>query len=215
MYKYIIIEWIHGSWKRTIALEFNKQLQKLWYNSEYLHFPDEEDILWKAIRKTLTDKDLYKKREVLWLLYAAFSNSFHIKNKDNDKIFILERHSITTWTIFQEDIPQNIRKEIHKYWLDELQKKWIMIYLSVDKNIALERSRKRNKKLYKKWWVWKDKAWDKFIKDKFFELADKYENFLRKRVEDLWIKTKTVKNETTIKNCVKKILLDLNIEKTK
>jgi thymidylate kinase len=213
MYKYIIIEWIHGSWKRTIALEFNKRLQELWYNSEYLHFPDEENILWKAIRKILTDQDLYKKREVLWLLYAAFSNMFHIKNKNNNKIFILERHSITTWTIFQEDIPQNIRKEIHKYWLSELQEKWIMVYLQVDKNIALKRSIQRNKKLYEKWWVWKDKAWDKFIKDKFLELASKYDNYLRVRVEKLWIKTTTVYNESSIENCVNEIIWNLNIEK--
>jgi len=89
---------------------------------KYLHFPDEASDLGKVIRRVLTDKDLYKKWEVLGLLYAAASNSFHIKTKDDNKLYVLEREAVTTGLIFQKNIPWNIRMQIYKFGIENLRK---------------------------------------------------------------------------------------------
>jgi len=70
----------------------------------------------------LADKDLYKNREVLGLLYAAASNSFHIKTKNDEKIYILERDAVTTGLIFQKAMPRDTRMEIYKFGIENLRK---------------------------------------------------------------------------------------------
>ncbi|MBU0626982.1 hypothetical protein KKG31_00250 [Patescibacteria group bacterium] len=101
------------------------------------------------MRKVLTDKDLYKHREVLGLLYAAASNSFHIKTKKDDKIYVLERDSVTTGLIFQKDIPRETRLQIYKFGIENLRENGLVFYVTIDKEIALERLTKRNEELTK------------------------------------------------------------------
>jgi len=206
--KYIVIEWIHWSWKSTISKELTKILQQNWINSEYIHFPNEKEKLWQHIREVLTDKELYQKREVLWLLYASASNSFHIKTQNDNKIYVLERDSVTTGLVFQKDIPREIRMEIYKFWIQNLVKQGLVIYIDVDKNLAFQRTQQRNEELHKKWEVRANKAKDKFLED-FEKLSNEYKNNLPKQIQKLKIPFRMVTNNDTISNCLKQITSNL------
>jgi len=153
--------------------------------AEYLHFPDEESDLGKVIRRVLADKDLYKNWEVLGLLYAAASNSFHIKTKDDDKLYVLERDAVTTGLIFQKDIPWDTRMQIYKFGIENLRKLGKVIYVKVDKDIAHGRIVTRNNELAKSDdQVRKDKSADKFI-EKFDEMSHLYDTELMPQLEKL------------------------------
>ncbi len=202
--KYIVVEWIHGSGKSSVAKEIAKILQEKWLPAEYLHFPDEESDLGKVIRRVLADKDLYKNREVLGLLYAAASNSFHIKSKDDEKIYILERDAVTTGLIFQKDMPRNTRMEIYKFGIENLRKLWKVIYVKVDKDIAHGRIVTRNNELAKSDdQVRKDKAGDKFI-EKFDEMSHLYETELMPQLEKLGLSFEVIENNSTIEEAGQK-----------
>lgn len=207
--KYIVVEWIHGSGKSSVAKEITKILQEKWLPAEYLHFPDEESDLGKVIRRILADKDLYKNWEVLWLLYAAASNSFHIKTKDDNKLYVLERDAVTTGLIFQKDIPWETRMQIYKFGIENLRKLGKIIYVKVDKDIARERIVIRNNELAKSDdQVRKDKAADKFI-EKFDEMSHLYNTELMPQLEKLGLSYEIIENNTTIeeawKNTVEKL----------
>lgn len=196
--KYIVVEWIHGSGKSSVAKEIAKTLQEKWLPAEYLHFPDEESDLGKVIRRVLADKDLYKNREVLGLLYAAASNSFHIKTKDDDKLYVLERDAVTTGLIFQKDIPWDTRMQIYKFGIENLRKLGKVIYVKVDKDIAHGRIVTRNNELAKSDdQVRKDKAADKFI-EKFDEMSHLYDTELMPQLEKLGLSYEIIENNTTI-----------------
>lgn len=150
----------------------------------YYHFPNEEEDLGKVIRKTLADQDLYKHREVLGLLYASACNAFHIKNSNIDKIYVLERHPVTTGLIFQKDMPWEIRLQNYKFGIEELQKHGVIFYVDIDKNVAWERLKKRNEELAKQGGVWKDKADDKFITE-FEKMSDLYEKEMFPQLDKL------------------------------
>lgn len=202
--KYIVVEWIHGSGKSSVAKEIAKILQEKWLPAEYLHFPDEESDLGKVIRRVLADKDLYKNREVLGLLYAAASNSFHIKSKDDGKIYILERDAVTTGLIFQKDMPRNTRMEIYKFGIENLRKLWKVIYVKVDKDVAHKRIVTRNSELAKSDdQVRKDKAGDKFI-EKFDEMSHLYETELMPQLEKLGLSFEVIENNGTIEEAGQK-----------
>ncbi len=207
--KYIVVEGIHGSGKSSVAKEIAKILQEKWLPAEYLHFPDEESDLGKVIRRVLADKDLYKNREVLWLLYAAASNSFHIKSKDDEKIYVLERDAVTTGLIFQKDMPWETRMQIYKFGIENLRKLGKVIYVKVDKEVAKWRIETRNSELAKSDdQVRKDKAADKFI-EKFDEMSHLYETELMPQLEKLGLSYEIIENNTTIeeagKNALEKI----------
>jgi thymidylate kinase len=175
--------------------------------AEYLHFPDEESDLGKVIRRVLADKDLYKNREVLGLLYAAASNSFHIKSKDDGKIYVLERDAVTTGLIFQRDIPWNTRMEIYKFGIENLRKLGKVIYVKVDKDIARERISKRNSELAKSNdQVRKDKAGDQFIEHKFDEMSHLYETELMPQLEKLGLSYEVIENNGTIQEAGQKAI---------
>ena len=202
--KYIVVEWIHWSGKSSVAKEIAKILQEKWLPAEYLHFPDEESDLGKVIRRVLADKDLYKNREVLGLLYAAASNSFHIKSKDDGKIYILERDAVTTGLIFQKDMPRNTRMEIYKFGIENLRKLWKVIYVKVDKEVAHQRTIARNEELAKSNdQVRKDKAGDKFI-EKFDEMSHLYETELMPQLEKLGLSFEVIENNSTIEEAGQK-----------
>ena len=202
--KYIVVEWIHWSGKSSVAKEIAKILQEKWLPAEYLHFPDEESDLGKVIRRVLADKDLYKNREVLGLLYAAASNSFHIKSKDDEKIYILERDAVTTGLIFQKDMPRNTRMEIYKFGIENLRKLWKVIYVKVDKDVAHKRIVTRNSELAKlDDQVRKDKAGDKFI-EKFDEMSHLYETELMPQLEKLGLSFEVIENNSTIEEAGQK-----------
>lgn len=202
--KYIVVEGIHGSGKSSVAKEIAKILQERWLPAEYLHFPDEESDLWKVIRRVLADKDLYKNREVLGLLYAAASNSFHIKSKDDKNIYVLERDAVTTGLIFQKDIPRNTRMEIYKFGIENLRKLGKVIYVKVDKDIARGRIATRNDELAKSDdQVRKDKAGDKFI-EKFDEMSLLYETELMPQLEKLGLLYEVIENNGTIEEAGQK-----------
>lgn len=204
--KYIVVEGIHGSWKSSVAKELTKVLQEKWLPAEYLHFPDEESDLGKVIRRVLADKDLYKNREVLGLLYAAASNSFHIKTKNDEKIYILERDAVTTGLIFQKAMPRDTRMEIYKFGIENLRKLWKVIYVKVDKDVAHGRVTARNSELAKSNdQVRKDKADDKFI-EKFEEMSHLYDTELMPQLEKLWLKYDVVENNTTIEEAGEKAM---------
>jgi len=202
--KYIVIEGIHGSGKSSVAKEIAKALQEKWLPAKYLHFPDEESDLGKVIRRILADKDLYKNREVLWLLYAAASNSFHIKSKDDGNIYVLERDAVTTGLIFQKDMPRNTRMEIYKFGIENLRKLGKVIYVKVDKEIARGRITARNNELAKSDdKVRKDKAEDKFI-EKFDEMSHLYETQLMPQLEKLGLSYEIIENNGTIEEAGQK-----------
>lgn len=202
--KYIVVEGIHGSGKSSVAKEITKILQDKWLPAEYLHFPDEESDLWKVIRRVLADKDLYKNREVLGLLYAAASNSFHIKSKDDEKIYVLERDAVTTGLIFQKDMPRDTRMQIYKFGIENLRKLGKVIYVKVDKDIAHKRIVTRNEELAKSDdQVRKDKAGDKFI-EKFDEMSYLYETQLMPQLEKLGLSYEVIENNTTIEEAGQK-----------
>jgi dTMP kinase len=196
--KYIVVEGIHGSGKSSVAKEIAKALQERWLPAKYLHFPDEESDLGKVIRGVLADKDLYKNWEVLWLLYAAASNSFHIKSKDDGNIYVLERDAVTTGLIFQKDIPRETRMQIYKFGIENLRKLGKVIYVKVDKEVAQKRLMERNSELAKSQdKVRKDKADDQFIK-KFDEMSHLYETELMPQLEKLGLSFAVIENNTTI-----------------
>lgn len=204
--KYIVVEGIHGSGKSSVAKEIAKILQEKWLPAKYLHFPDEESDLGKVIRGVLADKDLYKNREVLGLLYAAASNSFHIKSKEDEKIYVLERDAVTTGLIFQKDMPRNTRMEIYKFGIENLRKLGKVIYVKVDKDIARERIVARNNELAKSDdQVRKDKAGDKFI-EKFDEMSHLYETELMPQLEKLGLSYEIIENNTTIEEAGQKAI---------
>ena len=206
MVKYIVIEWIHGSGKSSVAKQLTQTLKEKWINVGYYHFPNEEEDLGKMIRKTLTDKDLYKHREVLGLLYAAASNSFHIKTRDDDKIYVLERDSVTTGLVFQRDIPRETRLEIYKFGIENLRKQGIVFYVKIDKAIALERLMKRNEELKKQWGVREDKANDKFVEEEFDRLSNLYDTEMMPQLDKLWLKHEIADNSDTLENTIQQII---------
>ena len=197
--KYIVIEGIHGSWKSSVAKKIAKLLQERWLPAKYLHFPDEESDLGKIIREVLTDKDLYKHWEVLGLLYAAASNSFHIKSKDDGNIYVLERDAVTSGLIFQKDMPRDVRMEIYKFGIKHLRDAGKVIYIKVDKEVAHQRLISRNKELTlfnDK--VRKDKAEDQFIQEKFDQLSTLYETEMIPQLKRLGLSYEIIENNWTI-----------------
>jgi thymidylate kinase len=175
--------------------------------AEYLHFPDEESDLGKVIRRVLADKDLYKNREVLGLLYAAASNSLHIKSKDDSKIYVLERDAVTTGLIFQKDMPRDTRIEIYKFGIENLRRFGKVIYVKIDKDIARERIVTRNSELAKsKDQVRKDKAGDKFVEEKFDEMSFLYDTQLMPQLKKLGIPYEVIENNGTIKQAGEKAI---------
>lgn len=147
----------------------------------------------------LADKDLYKNREVLGLLYAAASNSFHIKSKDDGKLYVLERDAVTTGLIFQKEIPRDTRMQIYRFGIENLRKLGKVIYVKVDKDIARQRVETRNSELAKSDdKVRQDKAKDQFIENKFEELSRLYETEMMPQLEKLGLSYDIVENNTTI-----------------
>lgn len=209
MIKYIVIEWIHGSGKSTVAKQLTQSLKDKWINAEYIHFPNEEDPLGKIIRQVLADKQLLRNREVLGLLYAAASNIFHIKSKDDDKIYVLERDSVTTWLIFQKDIPWDTRLQIYRFGIENLRKDGIVFYVKIDKDIALDRLTKRNEELKTLGWVRKDKAEDKFVQEEFEKRSHLYEHEMIPQLDKLWLKHEIADNSDTIEDTIQQILTKL------
>lgn len=205
MKKYIVLEWIHGCGKSTVAKALVKRFAQKGLKAMYYHFPDEEDILGKAIRSVLTEKDVVHHWQVTGALYAAFANRFHYKTKDDDMIYILDRHSVTTGLIFQKDIPDDVRLALYGPWIDALKSDGIAFYVSLTKETARIRRELRDAELLKQWGVWEDKAKDLFIGEKFDYLADQYDNYLLKVVNDLWIAMHKVTNDSTIETCVDQI----------
>jgi len=203
--KYIVVEGIHGSGKSSVAKEITKILQERWLPAEYLHFPDEESDLGKVIRRVLADKDLYTHREVLGLLYAAASNSLHIKSKDDGKIYILERDAVTTGLIFQKDMPRDTRIEVYTFGIENLRKSGKVIYVKIDKDIARERIITRNQELAKSdHQVRKDKAGDKFVEHKFDEMSLLYDTQMIPQLKKLGIPYEVVENNGTIRQAGEK-----------
>ena len=211
MIKYIVIEGIHGSGKSSVAKALTKTLQEKGVDAHYLHFPDEEDMLGQVIRQTLADGDLVRKREVLGLLYAAATNRFHIRSKNDNKIYVLERDAVTTGLIFQRDIPREVRLEIYKYGIQSLQERGKVFYVNIDKGVALERLKKRNEELMLLGWVWKDKAEDKFVTEEFDRLSDLYENEMFPQLDKLGLQHEIVDNSWTVEETIQQILEKLEI----
>lgn len=205
--KYIVVEGIHGSGKSSVAKEIAKVLQEKWLPAKYLHFPDEESDLGKVIREVLADKDLYKNREVLGLLYAAASNSFHIKSKDDGNIYVLERDAVTSGLIFQKDMPRDVRMQIYKFGIEHLRKMGKVIYVKVDKEVARKRLTTRNEELAQNDdKVRQNKAEDKFIQEKFDQLSNLYETEMVTQLEKLGLTCEVIENNGTIEEAGQKAI---------
>lgn len=203
--KYIVVEWIHGSGKSSVAKYITQKLQEKWLPATYLHFPDEESHLGRVIRAMVRDEDIYKNREVIGLLYAAASNSFHIKTKHDNMIYVLDRDAVTSGLIFQKTIPREIRTEIYKFGIENLRSMGKIIYVKIDKSTAQERSEKRNKELLEKnEQVRKDKAGDKFVENKFDELSHLYDTEMIPQLEKLGLSCETIENNWTIQEAWEK-----------
>ncbi len=206
MKKYIVLEWIHGSGKTTIAKALAKELQSRGINAQYYHFPDEEDSLGKVIRSVVANKDLVHYREITGALYAAFANKFHIQTKDDDVIYVLDRHSVTTGLIFQESIPEAVRQALYGIGIQALKNDGISFYVSLDVETAKKRQEERNKQLRMTTWVRWDKGNDVFVAEKFHSLAKKYDEYLLPSIKKMDIPIYTVNNNTTIQACVQQII---------
>ncbi|MEI6774435.1 MAG: hypothetical protein WCL18_06725 [bacterium] len=153
----------------------------------------------------MADKDLYTHREVLGLLYAAASNSLHIKSKDDGKIYILERDAVTTGLIFQKDMPRDTRIEVYTFGIENLRKSGKVIYVKIDKDIARERIITRNQELAKSdHQVRKDKAGDKFVEHKFDEMSLLYDTQMIPQLKKLGIPYEVVENNGTIRQAGEK-----------
>ena len=147
----------------------------------------------------IADKELYKHREVLGLLYAAASNSFHIKTQDDGNIYVLERDSVTSGLIFQKDMPRNTRMDVYKFGIEHLRKNGKVIYVQVDREIAHQRLITRNKELAVQTdKVRKDKAEDKFIQESFDKLSNLYETEMIPQLEKLGVSWERIDNNTSI-----------------
>ena len=212
MQKYIVIEWIHGSGKTTIAKALAERLKLLGLNAQYYHFPDEEDILGKAIRQVVADKDVVHHRQVTGVLYAGFANRFHLKTKADDVIYVADRHSVTTWLVFQKDIPDEVRKELYGIGIEALKNNGMSYYIRVDKEVARERLQPRNTDLREGDAVWKDKANDLFVAEKFDKLSAMYDDYLVNAVNSLWVPMYEIENNGTIDECVDKMVEYLSLE---
>jgi thymidylate kinase len=148
MKKHLVIEGIHGSGKTSIAKALTEELQQMGTTTQYYHFPSEEDELGKVIRTTLTDANLVRHREVIGLLYAAFSNRFHIRTKADGITYVQERDSVTTGLVFQSTIPRETRMQIYHQAIENLQAQGIVIYVRANIETARERMQKRNANLF-------------------------------------------------------------------
>ncbi|NOZ44761.1 MAG: hypothetical protein GXP45_06575 [bacterium] len=95
-YKYIIFEGIHGSGKSFIPKQLSTKRQSENKKVEVFHFPNEKELLGKAIREVLTDPKVFEHREVTGLLYAAHANRFHYQHDQDDSVYLFERHSVTS-----------------------------------------------------------------------------------------------------------------------
>lgn len=201
-YKYIVLEWIHGSGKSFVA---DTLTQKLW--ATYYHFPNEQEKLGQAIREVLTKKDLLQKWQILGSLYAAMTNKFHVETQDDGKLYILDREAVTSWLIFQKDIPWDMRKELYKYGIESLQKRGVVIYISIDKETARIRSEKRNDILAAgDDETFKNKAKDLFVLENFDRLTKEYEEDFIPQVQKLWLPCFVVDNNGTLDQTIQQIL---------
>ena len=195
-YKYIVIEWIHGSWKSSVAHGIVDQLRQQWVDAEYFHMPDETDDFGKLIRKTLTEQDVYQHRQVMGLLYAAFANRFHYMHDHDEKVYVLDRHAVTTWLVFQRDIADHVRQEIYGPGISQLQQRWVVLYVSTSLNVAAQRTESRNQQLQHENENWKKhKANDLFIKEKYVELADLYDKTLVQKIGQYGIPAHVISND--------------------
>jgi thymidylate kinase len=206
MKKHIVIEGIHGSGKTTIAKYLAEKLAQEGLNAQYYHFPDETDPLGQIIRSTLTERALVKNREVIGLLYAAFSNRFHIRTKSDDITYVQERDSVTTGLVFQSDIPRDTRMQIYSHAIANLQSQGIVIYVRSDIDIARERLQKRNAQLLTQGDVRKDKANDVFVAEEFENLSLRYEKEMLPGLEKMHIPYFIVENNGTIEECLNQIM---------
>jgi thymidylate kinase len=175
MKKHLVIEGIHGSGKTSIAKSLAQRLLQEGIQTQYYHFPDEEDALGQVIRTTLADKALVKHWEVTGLLYAAFSNRFHIRTKADSITYVQERDSVTTGLVFQASIPRDTRMQIYRQAIENLQTQGIVVYVRAEMETARERMQKRNADLLLEGGVWKDKAKDVFVAEEFETLSLRYE----------------------------------------
>lgn len=206
MKKYIVIEWIHGSGKTSVAKKLVEHLCELWYKACYYHFPNEEDILGKAIRSVVADSSVCKHWQVTWLLYAAFANRFHIQTQDDDVIYVTDRHSVTTWLIFQNDISDALRQEIYSIGIHALQNNGIGFYINTSLENAQQRAHERNISLRKQGGVWQDKANDVFVAEKFQQLARAYDAHLVQKSRDIWIVLHEISNDGSLEKTVAAIM---------
>ena len=204
-YKYIVIEWIHGAWKSAVSDALIQKFVQRWINAKYYHFPNESEHLGKAIREALTIEDVYKKREVIWLLYAAMTNKFHITTQNDWTVYILDREAVTSWLIFQKEIPDAVRAEIYKYGIKSLQKQWIVLYVKIDRDTALDRLQLRNADLWAKGEVRDHKAKDKFVVDNFERLTAEYEKDFIPKVKALWLQCEVIDNSGTLEHTIQQI----------
>lgn len=209
MKKNIVIEGIHGSGKTSVAKTLAEKLQQKWIQSQYYHFPDEADQLGQVIRSTLTDKDIVKHWQVTGLLYAAFSNRFHIKTKSDRVTYVQDRDSLSSGLVFQSSIPRDSRLAIYQQAIENLQHQGIVVYVRSNMEIARQRLDARNLHLLWKGWVWEHKAKDVFIKEDFENLSLRYEREMLPWLERMWIPYIVVENNWTLEECIDEILKKL------
>jgi len=143
--------------------------------AQYYHFPEETDPLGQIIRATVADPELVKHREVTGLLYAAFSNRFHIRTQADGITYVQERDSVTTGLVFQSRIPRETRMQIYRPAIENLQAQGIVVYVKADMEVARERVQQRNAHLLTAGGVRTDKAKDLFVAKEFESLSLRYE----------------------------------------
>lgn len=210
MHKYIIIEWIHWSWKSTVADRLQKHIQTNNPHCQRYHFPEENEILWKAIREILTEEHSCHHRQVTGLLYAAAANRLHYMYDNTETMFILDRHSVTSGLIFQKEIDDYTRHQIYWPSITSLQKHGIVIYIQTDIAVAEQRHIARNTELREQQdTVRKNKSNDLFVKQKYKELSDLYEQEFIPKVQALHIPIICVTNNWSIDETIANIMQSL------
>ncbi|MDR0650117.1 MAG: deoxynucleoside kinase [Candidatus Peribacteria bacterium] len=175
MKKHIVVEGIHGSGKTSVAKALAEKVVQEGIQAQYYHFPDETDKLGQVIRETVADKALVKNWEITGLLYAAFSNRFHIRTKADGITYIQDRDSVTTGLVFQSAIAWEVRMAIYRQAIEHLQQQGMVLYIQTDKETAHLRMQERNLQLQQQGEVRQHKAKDVFIAEEFENLSFRYE----------------------------------------
>ncbi|MEI8091453.1 MAG: hypothetical protein WCG98_04385 [bacterium] len=108
-------------------------------------------------------------------------------------------------------MPRDIRMEVYKYGIKNLQEMGKVFYVNIDKAVALERLQARNETLKQGDTVRQDKAADKFVTEEFDKWSALYEKEMIPALAKMGLQSEIVDNSGTIAETVQQIIEKLSI----